>query len=66
MTDQQILQAALQAGLCFPLCWSLVDPTNPDADSSGDWEEAELAHMARLRHFAQLLVIAPELEGTSA
>lgn len=55
MTDQQIIQAALDAGLCFPDCWALVDPRDPERDSSDEWMSAERKHMAKLRRFAELL-----------
>lgn len=48
MTDQQIIQAALDAGLCFPDCWAL--NINPQY-----WDDEERRKMDQLRHFAELL-----------
>lgn len=48
MTDQQIIQAATSAGLCFPQCWAL-------EMEQEDWGEQEHSQMAKLRYFAELL-----------
>lgn len=48
MTDQQIIQAALTAELCFPICWSL------EIDQE-DWDEQERRQMDKLRRFAEIL-----------
>lgn len=47
MSDEEILQAARDAGLCFPTCWYLGQPKE-------DWEEQEHSQMAKLRRFAEL------------
>lgn len=36
MTDQQLIDAAKAAGLCFPSCWSLED-SEEDADDDLAW-----------------------------
>lgn len=55
MTDHQIIQAALQAGLCFPICWYLIDPENPEKDITDEFEEPEQNQMNTLRKFAELI-----------
>jgi len=48
MTNQQIIQAAIDAGLCFPECWAL-------GLALQDWDEQERNQMAKLRRFAELI-----------
>ena len=55
MTDQQIIQAALEAGLCFPECWALTSPSDPTQDISDFWGSHEQGKMQTLRHFAELI-----------
>lgn len=55
MTDQQIIQAALNAGLCFPECWALTSPNDPTEDISDVWGSYEQRKMQTLRHFAELI-----------
>jgi hypothetical protein len=55
MTDQQIIQAALEAGLCFPECWALTSPSNPTEDISDFWGSYEQGKMQTLRRFAELI-----------
>jgi len=55
MTDQQIIAAAQEAGLCFPDCWGLVNPWEPTKDASADWGAYEQDKMQQLRHFAELI-----------
>lgn len=55
MTDRQILEAALTAGLCLPTCWSLVDPDHLADDISAGWSELEREQMDKLRRFAALI-----------
>jgi hypothetical protein len=50
LSDEQILQAARDAGLCFPICWFLGQPKE-------DWEEKEHKQMDKLRRFAELLLV---------
>lgn len=48
MTDQQIIQAALDAGICFPDCWALrLGPQH--------WDDEERRRMDQLRHFSELI-----------
>jgi len=53
MTDQQIIQAALDAGLCFPDCWALTSASNPAEDISDTWSSYEQGKMQALRGFAE-------------
>jgi len=55
MTDQQIIQAAREAGLCFPACWSLIAPWDPTRDVSDEWGGYEQGQMDKLRRFAELI-----------
>jgi hypothetical protein len=55
VTDQQIIQAALDAGLCFPDCWQLVDLHDPQRDISDEWMSREREQMGKLRRFAESL-----------
>jgi hypothetical protein len=55
MTDQQIIQAAREAGLCFPSCWSLIAPWDPTRDVSDEWGGYEHGQMDKLRRFAELI-----------
>ena len=55
MTDYQIIQSALQAGLCFPICWDLVNPANTEEDITNEFEEPEQNQMNKLRKFAELI-----------
>lgn len=55
MTDRQILEAALTAGLCLPTCWSLVDPDHLTDDISAGWSELEHEQMDKLRRLAALI-----------
>ena len=48
MTDQEIIKAADQAELCFPICWAL------DMDQK-DWGEQEYRQMDKLRRFVELI-----------
>jgi len=48
MTDQDILQAALDAELCFPICWALGLPQEA-------WDDKEHRQMDKLRRFAELI-----------
>ncbi len=48
LSDEQILQAARDAGLCFPACWYL------DMDKE-DWRIQEHKQMDKLRRFAELI-----------
>jgi hypothetical protein len=58
LSDQQILAAAREAHLCWPECWSLVDPTNPGADVSAEWGDQERWRMGQLRYFTELVIAA--------
>lgn len=53
MTDQQIIQAALDAGLCFPDCWALTSASDPIEDISDTWGSYEQHKMQTLRDFAE-------------
>jgi len=53
LTDQQIIQAALDAGLCFPDCWALTSPRDPTEDISDTWGSYEQRKMQSLRDFAE-------------
>lgn len=53
MTDQQIIQAALDAGLCFPDCWALTSTSDPTEDISDTWGSYEQRKMQSLRDFAE-------------
>lgn len=53
-TDQQIIEAATEAGMCWPDCWALTGP-------SSDWGDMEHERMAKLRRFAELLM--PRIES---
>ena len=57
MTDQQIIQAALDAGLCFPDCWGLTSPSDPTEDISDEWGSYEQQKMQTLRRFAELIAL---------
>jgi hypothetical protein len=46
MTDEQIIDAASKAGLCFPTCWAL-------NTKQENWSEQERRQMAYLRRFAE-------------
>jgi hypothetical protein len=48
LSDQDIIDLATKAGVCFPRCWSLDLPPE-------DWEGREIARMSDLRRFAELL-----------
>ena len=48
-TDEEILQAARDAGLCFPSCWWL------DLVDKKDWRIQEHKQMGKLRRFAELV-----------
>jgi hypothetical protein len=51
MTDQDILKAALDAELCFPICWSLDMPRET-------WDDQEHRQIDKLRRFAELIKAA--------
>ncbi len=53
MTDQQIIQVAFDAGLCFPDCWALTSPSDPNEDISDTWGSYEQRKMQTLRDFAE-------------
>lgn len=59
MTDHDIIQAALKAEICFPLCWNLSSSIFPEEDIRPEWSEAERKQMAKLRHFAELIKALP-------
>lgn len=58
MKDSEIIKAAFDAGLCFPICWDLVDfdysvvVDEVDENDSGTRE----LQMEKLRTFAHLII----------
>ena len=48
MTDKDIIQAAIDAELCFPICWSLDMPRET-------WNDQEHREIEKLRRFAELI-----------
>ena len=56
MTNHQIIQAARQAGLCFPNCWYLLDPEDEENDITDSFEGQEKIQMNKLRTFAELIL----------
>lgn len=56
LPDWQIIQAALDAELCLPRCWDLVDPRDPSKPIIGEWGEVERERMRELRRFANRIL----------
>jgi hypothetical protein len=56
LTDQQIIAAAQEAGLCWPDCWFLVDSSRPGVDISAEWGDQERWRMGQLRYFVELAI----------
>lgn len=40
LSIQQIIEAANQAGLCFPRCWDIEEPTPKDLEMNERWVHA--------------------------
>lgn len=69
LPDWQIIQAALDAELCLPRCWNLVDPQDTSQITVQDWTEVERERMRELRRFAtRILELAqgPALQPQTA
>lgn len=52
ISDTEIIQAALDAELCFPRCWYLIDQQEGDRVNVEDWTDVERERMRELRRFA--------------
>jgi hypothetical protein len=55
MKDSEIIKAALDANLCFPICWDLVEFDHSIVVDEEDAPTREL-QMEKLRIFAHLII----------